>query len=89
MLGQCESMPSHLSVSGPSQFSSDPDFVNISDIADIAFLFLGIQGKSGIFFNFGFITLVKRFILLSVEPQNNNRSEPKQSTRYFNITTQI
>ena len=44
----------------PSQFSSDRDFVNISDIADIAFLLLGIQGKSGIFFNFGFITLVKR-----------------------------
>ena len=42
------------------RFSSDRDFVNISDIADIAFLFLGIQGKSGIFFNFGFITLVKR-----------------------------
>ena len=60
MLGQYESIPSHLSVSSPSQFSSDRDFVNISDIADIAFLFLGIQGKSGIFFNFGFITLVKR-----------------------------
>ena len=27
----------------PSQFSSDRDFVNISDIADIAFLFLGIE----------------------------------------------
>ena len=50
--------------------------MNISDIEDIAFLFLGIQGKSGIFFNFGFITLVKRhgslvevdvwFMLLSV-----------------------
>ena len=60
MLGQYESIPSNLSVSSPSQFSSDRDFVNISDIADIAFLFLGIQGKSGIFFNFGFITLVKR-----------------------------
>ena len=44
----------------PSQFSSDRDFVNISDIADIAFLFLEIHGKSRIFFNFGFITLVKR-----------------------------
>ena len=33
----------------PSQFSYDRDIVNISDIADIAFLFLGIQGKSGIF----------------------------------------
>ena len=33
---------------------------DISDIADMAFLFLGIHGKSGIFFNFGFITLVKR-----------------------------
>ena len=40
----------------PSQFSSDRDIVNISDIADIAFLFLGIQGKAKIFFNFGFIT---------------------------------
>ena len=63
MLGQHESIPSHLSdvsVSSPSQFSSDRDFVNISDIEDIAFLFLGIQGKSGIFINFGFITLVKR-----------------------------
>ena len=60
MLGQYESIPSHLSVSSPSQFSSDRDFVNISDIEYIAFLFLGIQGKSGIFFNFGFITLVKR-----------------------------
>ena len=60
MLGQYESMPSHLTVSSPSQFSSDRDIVNISDIADIAFLFLGIQGKSAIFFNFGFITLVKR-----------------------------
>ena len=59
MLGQYESIPSHLSVSSPSQFSSDRDIVNISDIADIASL-LGIQGKSGIFFNFGFITLVKR-----------------------------
>ena len=60
MLGQYESIPSNLSVSSPSQFSSDRDFVNISDIADIAFLFLGIQRKSGIFFSFGFITLVKR-----------------------------
>ena len=61
MLGQYKSIPSQLSVSSPSQFSSDPDFVNISDIADIVFLFLGIQGKSGIFFNFGFVTLVKRY----------------------------
>ena len=60
MLGQYESIPSHLSVSSPSQFSSDRDIVNISDIANIAFLFLGIKGKSRIFFNFGFITLVKR-----------------------------
>ena len=60
MLGQYESIPSHLSVSSPSQFSSDRDFVNISDIEDIAFLFLGIQGKPGIFSNFGFVTLVKR-----------------------------
>ena len=60
MLGQYESIPSHLSVSSPSQFSSDRDFVNISDIANIAFLFLEIHGKSRIFFNFGFITLVKR-----------------------------
>ena len=60
MLGQYESIPSHLSVSSPSQFSSDRDIVNISDIEDIAFLFLGIQGKSAIFFDFGFITLVKR-----------------------------
>ena len=59
MLGQYESIPSHLSVSSPSQFSSDRDFVNISDIEETAFL-LGIQEKSGIFFNFGFITLVKR-----------------------------
>ena len=42
------------------QANSPRDFVNISDIEDIAFLFCGIQGKSGIFFNFGFITLVKR-----------------------------
>ena len=60
MLGQYESIPSHLSVSSPSQFCSDRDIVNISDIANIAFLFLGIKGKSRIFFNFGFITLVKR-----------------------------
>ena len=60
MLEQYESIPSHISVSSPSQFSSDQDFVNISDIEYIVFLFLGIQGKSGIFFNFGFITLVKR-----------------------------
>ena len=60
MLGQYESIPSHLSVSSPRQFSSDRDIVNISDIEDIAFLFLGIQGKSGVFVNFGFITLVKR-----------------------------
>ena len=60
MLGQYESIPSHLSVSSPSQFSSDRDIVNISGIADIAFLFLGIHGKSRIVFNFGFITLVKR-----------------------------
>ena len=58
--GQYESIPSHLSVSSPSQFSSDRDIVNISDIEDIGFLFLGTQGKSRIFFNFGFITLVKR-----------------------------
>ena len=60
MLGQYEPIPSHLSVSSPSQFSSDRHFVDISDIADIAFLFLGIQGKSAVFLNFGFITLVKR-----------------------------
>jgi len=63
MLGQYESIPSHLSdlsVSSPSQFFADRDFLNISDIDDIVFLFLGIQGKSGIFFNFDFIILVKR-----------------------------
>ena len=59
MLGQYESILSHLSVSSPSQFSCDRHFVNISDIANIAF-FLGILGKSGIFFNLGFIRLVKR-----------------------------
>ena len=60
MVGQYEPIPSHLSVSSPSQFSSDRDIVNISDIEDIGFLFLGTQGKLGIFFNFGFIRLVKR-----------------------------
>ena len=60
MLGQYESIPSHPIVRSPSQFSSDRDFVNIIDIEYIALLFLGIQGKSGIFFNFGFISLVKR-----------------------------
>ena len=35
-------------VGSPSQFYSDRDLVNISDIVDIAFLFLGNQGNSGI-----------------------------------------
>ena len=54
MLGQYDSIRSLLSDGSPSQFGSDRDFVNISDIADMTFLFRGIQGKSGIVFQLRF-----------------------------------
>ena len=54
MLGQYDSIRSLLSDGSPSQFCSDRDFVNISDIADVTFLFRGLKGKSGVFFQLRF-----------------------------------